>query len=450
MILYVLTHVFLECCRKMPHTTVTHVQHTSFKDLTVDGFKTYSSDLVNARVGAQERQRAFSYLSQIAAKDKSSLETERSTLVTKRIKQRAQQLHVDSLISDHVFDFSVQPTLFQNEVMTNAQVATLLLQSNAKVYLQHRDLATKVIITGSNITLDGRGTGSAKDGTLTSTSTATTIEIFGNDNIIRGMKFTADSSSTVKFTGSSTNITFEDCIFDGASVAGYKWWVGTGSYLQGDMTVKNCVIKNYENSIYLGETSVGTPTVALRDVVISDCKFDNCSGSFIVKGLQATPIRKATIADNVFDHPSPNTLFTDTVEVSGAVKKVIITGNTATISAPGTARGFALVSSKSAFPWSVVYKSNTLSGYRVGLKISLSENTYYSPDTQAEDYEIVIKESELTNVDYGASFLERDVATGSSIRWVPQSPAGDYNPGNLTVYPSPPSVTTEGTVAIVS
>ena len=79
----------------------------------------------------------------------------------------------------------------------------------------------------------------------------------------------------------------------------------------------------------------------------------------------------------------------------------------------------------------------------------MSQPSFYSPDTAADDYEISVLDSDLTNVDYGFSFLYKNVASGNSVRWLPQVPKSDYNPGNLGTYPNPPTLTTKGPNVVV-
>jgi hypothetical protein len=195
-------------------------------------------------------------------------------------------------------------------------------------------------------------------------------------------------------------------------------------------------------------SSSNTGTVAIRDFTMTYNKFDNISGSFACRGLASDPIRLAIVQHNVFNHTTAHSLFWDSVEISGGVKKILCTDNTGTIDAPLLKRGFLQAWSKSDLPWKIEYARNTLSGYKLGLKIAMAQPSFYAPDSADSFHKIVIKESELTNVAFGLSYLYKNVASGSSERWTDTT--GTYNPGNISTFPNAPPVTLEGTVPVIS
>ena len=99
-------------------------------------------------------------------------------------------------------------------------------------------------------------------------------------------------------------------------------------------------------------------------------------------------------------------------------------------------------------PFKLTYRDNVLTGYRVGLKVAMSQPTYYSPSMDPEDWVAEVKDSDLTNVEFGASFLYKNVSSGSALRWI--HPTGTYNPGNVGTYPSPPELTVKGASVLVN
>jgi hypothetical protein len=433
---------------------MTHVQHTTFTELDEDAFKTYSQNLIDARGTAAERQAAFSYIQQIVSKDESLLSTERSTFLTRKRAQKARKIQLESLIREADFDYSIQNQLFQDEVISDAVLLARLLANNAKVYTSSRTINADIQLTGDNILFDGSGAGDARSGTLQSTTVVNgVLKIAGDNCVVRGVKFNVNGEFSIQFTGPCNNFTLQDCIFEAGSVADRKWWWGGGNNLGGDILIKNNVAQNYVGTWYFGDANTdsnNTGTVAIRDFTMTENKFDNISGSFAVRGLSSDPIRKATITKNVFNHPTPHSLFWDSIEVSGGVKKVLCTDNVGTIGAKGAKNGFIQLWSKSSKPWKVKYTRNVLTGYRVGFKIAMSQPTFFAPDS-GDDYHLIkIRDNDLTDVDYGASFLYKNVSSGSSVRWVPQTPAGDYDPGNKTTFPSAPPIEKPSGVTIVT
>ena len=70
---------------------VTQTIHESFSEMTADEFRAYATALLDGYPTASERQRAQSYLQQIAAGDSASHDGEQDTLNTKRRRRRQHQ-----------------------------------------------------------------------------------------------------------------------------------------------------------------------------------------------------------------------------------------------------------------------------------------------------------------------------------------------------------------------
>ena len=125
----------------------------------------------------------------------------------------------------------------------DTEILALLLSSNAKVYLKDRTFTQKIVLNGDNIRLDGQGSGLAVSDLVSTTIVNNVIEISGNNCVVRGVRFNANAEHCIKFTGLSNGITFENCIFDGANYPTGIFWYGGGNWLEGDMTLKNCLVQ---------------------------------------------------------------------------------------------------------------------------------------------------------------------------------------------------------------
>ena len=431
---------------------MSHSRHESFLDLTEAAFSAYAEAFINAKSTATKRQQAFAYLQGVSAVDAQTISTSQATLDEQRRLQRKQQRALEGLIRDAAFDFSGSDLFTDDAPLSDAALLAQLSTAGSSTFLKNKTVGEKLVISADNVTVDGQATGDARSGTLATTVVVNgVLEIAGDNAVVRGIQFNADAVNSIRFTGASQNVTIEDCIFDGQDGAEYAWWNGIGEFLSGDVTIKNCLVKNYSDWWMLADLnteSSGTPTRALGTVVVRKNLFQNCSGSFAVRGKLDEPITKATIKNNVFEHTTAHSLFWDSIEVSGAVRRVVCTGNVGSIDSYGDPvtgkRGFGQFWSKSSQPFKLIYRDNVLTGYRVGLKVAMSQPAFFCPSQDPEDWVAEVKDSDLTNVDYGASFLYKNVTSGSALRWIPQTPAGDYNPGNVGTYPAPPDLTVKG------
>ena len=117
--------------------------------------------------------------------------------------------------------------------------------------------------------------------------------------LIEGVEFRAQvgDEKTVSFDDDSQDIVFRNCRFDGslftgddAPFLGSVFWYGPN--FSGSVVLENCEIKNY-TSWMLADLTTGsaTPTVALSTVVIKDCLFTDCKGSFGHAGSSPAPRR---------------------------------------------------------------------------------------------------------------------------------------------------------------
>ena len=106
----------------------------------------------------------------------------------------------------------------------------------------------------------------------------------------QGVHFKPVVDYTVIFTGTPTNIVFRNCRFDGALyVAGEStFFYGLG--FAGSFTLENCEIKNYTSWMLADLNSDGTVQTgvgsALTNIVVKDCRFFDCRGSFAAKAAR--------------------------------------------------------------------------------------------------------------------------------------------------------------------
>ena len=170
---------------------------------------------------------------------------------------------------------------------------------------------------------------------------------------------------------------------------------------KGNVTIKNCLVKNYTDHWMLADLTTDSnnnPPVALGTVLIEKNKWENVSGSFAIRGKLDEPTEKVTITGNVTTILNAHSLFWDVWEMCGGVKSISITDNTASINTQGVKNGFVQAWSKNSIPWKIYYKNNVISGFMVGLKIAMSQNTFYSPDTEDENFLIDIQNTDVVGV----------------------------------------------------
>ena len=88
--------------------------HASFQELSDTDFETYTTALLDTHQDATQRQRHVAYLQSVNSADYTSLETDRKTLAQKRQANKRKQVHIDSLLTTHSFDFSRDSALLHN------------------------------------------------------------------------------------------------------------------------------------------------------------------------------------------------------------------------------------------------------------------------------------------------------------------------------------------------
>ena len=430
------------------------VIYDSFSDLSVAGFDSYSKELVGGYPSSSERKQAVAYLQAINSADKDSISKSRATLRKSRREHQQKQDLIDALVAEQAFDFSRQTALFVQQTPSDADLRTLLTQDNMEVYFTGRTIAGDITISGDSVLFDGSGSGDARTETLSSSGKVTgDIIVTGDDCTIKGVDFTSTTDQAVRFGADVDDVTFVDCVFrPGSGIAvvspmnGTAWWVGTG--LAGNVTCTNCLVEGFTSWLLADwNTMSGTPTRALKRVRVKKNYFKNCKGSIAARGMVSEPIKLVQYMNNKFISDTTDPLFWDCFEANNC-KRVEVTGNEASIEAQGDKRGFLQTWSRSSIPWTLYYKDNTISNFKVGGKIA-SNTTFYAVDSFNDDDFLIDVSSTHTNVAHAFSFLykKNDGTTPSAEKWWKAD--GDYTPENILTYPTVPSVVNPSSYSIV-
>ena len=402
-------------------------RYTTFKNLSVDAFTTYARSLLEHGCIGSSRERQTAYLRRVLAMDMSETNAEQATVSSRRRLHQLQLAAVESLESDHAYDFEAAPELFVDAPKTDAEIMALLTQDNATVYLRERTLTGNVRISGNNVRLIGLGaTGSAVTSDLACTVTINTDRIqIGGDNVrIEGIKFVTSgqhpSSGNSPFgaaisfdAGKGAGLDLEECIFENGyqTYANARFYYGAGAGAGGDQIIKKCLIKDF-GSWYLGDattTSAFQGSTRVNSFTIDACKFENCAGSFAIRGpATGRPNGTITITNNlvVYGQGGVHQYFWNNFECSEGISKVICTGNEVQGMVKSGTRGFLQVWSKNPVPYTITFEKNKLSNFQAALQCACgpAASLFYAPNTEHPDYKVVSEAGAYTNVDYGAVF----------------------------------------------
>ena len=389
--------------------------YTSFLALSEAEIEAHVDELVNEHVDGAERARVIAYLNQTLATDKAKLRGYRSVLA--RARRKLEQVHESAPIdyAKHTGLFAVDAT----DRFTRMKAKLLVAGSDVRG-LSGIEKTENLVIDGDNIQLDGISNGlKAVDETLTCGLKITGLcKIEGANIRVRGVHFVtpagsgtgnfpSDSSLAVGFTGTASNIVFEDCIFEAAG-ANHVWWYGGTNLVSGDITIRNCIIKGYD-SWMLADFNTGSSasgTTALRNVTIEDCLFKDCAGSIAARGLIADPIKLFKCTGCTFNYgASQHASFWSSIECNN-LRRAIVQDNTAVGALTGAVaedRGFFQVWSKSDKDWEVTFQRNTLTNFVFALQVATSA-TFYNADYHSDRHVIVSETGSYSNVTYGAAF----------------------------------------------
>ena len=222
---------------------MSHAIKSTFIDMTEAEFSTYGNDLLDSYTSGFERKQAAAYLQSINSIDSVALQAERVALQTKQLEQRKKQRQIETMLSNHSFDFAKTPALFQTQsAPNNAALTALLATDNSEIYIKGRTHVGDITITANGVLLDGISAGgSARDLELTNTASVLgNIIIDGNNTIIRGIDFTSTGDKAISFATGASNVTFENCKFTAGAGDTTKWYYG--QHFGGNVTVTNCLV----------------------------------------------------------------------------------------------------------------------------------------------------------------------------------------------------------------
>ena len=233
--------------------------------------------------------------------------------------------------------------------------------------------------------------------------------------VIDGVKFIPNSAeNTVTFETKVQNLTFTNCIFDGSNNNTSKCIWGTNQAFEGTLTLKNCIVQNYQQWGYMDPTtSSGTPSKQLVLVDIQDCLFLNNTGSMAFRTVQDPAAAGFSAVTETFQFLNNkidvsgladlHTLFWSSIECNN-FDKVVVKGNQASgirASASGD-RGFLQVWSKG--PDMVLeIENNTLTDYNIGYQLAFGgepANAAVFKGCVNSDSFVRMGQNDLTRVDH--------------------------------------------------
>ena len=231
--------------------------------------------------------------------------------------------------------------------------------------------------------------------------------------VIDGVKFQPVSGeNTISFSANTHDITFKNCIFDGSGHAASVMIVGENAtgYMSRDLTFDNCIFQNYK-SWMLGDPNTesnGNPASTLRTVVIKNCGFFDCMGSFAVRGQsQNTNSLSCTFQNNLISVSGladVHNVFWSAFECN-CFQEVICKDNVAScFRKVGGTRGFFQAFSKSDDKWTLEISNNKLYNFNVGYQIAMYNEGTPAIHYGVESGTITIGDNDLFDVDNAVSF----------------------------------------------
>ena len=179
----------------------------------------------------------------------------------------------------------------------------------------------------------------------------------------------------------------------------------------------------------LNSASSQPPPAALGRVVIKDCRFFDCKGSFACRGLIASPTESASITGCSWSYTLPLTAtsmhasFWNAYEVNNC-KEIVCRHNSfaGTRLGGNGVRGFLQVWSKADVHYVLEFEKNTVSGLDYLVQIA-ANSSFYSPDQKDRRLLIKSEPGKITDVSYGLS-----------LPWA----TGVWDPIDVARYPNAP------------
>ena len=184
------------------------------------------------------RRQVVSYLSNL-------IETDEVTVRSHHAKINAARNKLRSLSASLAHPTThMQPILTQISLTTvqkDAAYRALLQTDNSQVYVGSHDFTAHVYIDGDNIHYIGETNGLAalNDQLVADSSLTATLYLKGSNITVEGLNIVTQTSGSayetgkrsILFNGACENVTFKNCVFDGADKGFAVWWEGVGDHL---------------------------------------------------------------------------------------------------------------------------------------------------------------------------------------------------------------------------
>ena len=375
---------------------------------------TYINSVLQQHREPSKRREVIAYLQSIVEKDKGTLSTYHTN---HKIAKDLVKKYADS---EDIHGAAQTTHLFVADAQTQAQLIARLSVDDGIVYGNNYTFenisGTFFDVTGGDDTqFIGESNGlSAKTKALVCTCIVKApLRLGGAENcVIDGVKFQPVSGeNTISFSASTQDITFKNCIFDGSGHAASVLIIGENAtgYMQRDITFDNCIFQNYK-SWMLGDINTesnGNPASTLRNVVIKNCGFFDCMGSFAVRGQPGnTNSLSCTFQNNLISVSGladVHSVFWSAFECNN-FQTVVCKDNVAScFRKVGGSRGFFQAFSKSDDQWTLEISNNKISNFNVGYQIPFYNEGSVSIFYGVASGSIVIGDNDLFSVDNAVS-----------------------------------------------
>ena len=388
--------------------STTLVKRSTLLGLTRAQMEAYLESLVTTYKEGAARQQALSFLHDLIKQDKSTLRSYSALL-----QQAASKL---STLHSKVHHGVALDSFFIYTPPTTTQFLQLMQQDNSIIHVGGKTFADDgkaLDIKASNIVIDGESNGGSAllNSLVCGCTVEGLLELEGDNIIIKGVKFKRTKEeagrSLITFKGASSNITFEDCIFESPVVdpsetdTDTRWIDGTGQHFSGSLTVKNCRITGFTDWMLADATtaSSATPSTAMTDVLIDKCFSQNAGSMAFRQLVSSDKLGTFTFTNNTLLplDGALHSLFWSAVEANN-FGKVVVKNNTATgVRKISDDRGFLQTWSRSAV-WDLEVSDNVLSDYNVGYQLAFNGTAGNFYGVSADSY-VTLLASQFTNVD---------------------------------------------------
>ena len=407
--------------------SLTH-KTTLLEEADASAVQTYIDTLMNSHRDSTTKREVLIYLKRILQADREKVRDYQSKIA-----------RMNTLISRHASrqELASQADishLFTADSRTVDQLIALLQADNgilygvdytfdSAVFAPLMSNETRFVITGDSARFLGESNeGSAKTQELQCSCVvkaplhlkpkAGATEVM--DVVIDGVRFEPTTEHTVTFETKVQNLTFTNCIFDGTTHSDSKCIWGTTQTFEGTLTLKNCIIKNYNEWGYMDPTTTsGTPSKQLALVDIQDCLFLNNKGSMAFRTVQDPAGAGFSAVTETFQFLNNkidvsgledlHNLYWSAIECNN-FEKVVVKGNDAQgIRATSTGdRGFLQIWSKGP-DMILEVENNKLTDFNIGYQLAFGGEpgsaAVFKGCTSATSF-VTMRQGDLTRVDH--------------------------------------------------